>query len=82
MRLKVIKHKESLNKNKINDCCFIIALSVQSLRDCMNKVDTGGGGIQRGDVDGSAAREDGRSFLALHGKDALLLMDNTCYHLL
>lgn len=56
MRLKVIKHKESLKKNKINDWCFIIALSVQSLSDCKNKVDTGGGGIQRGDVDGSTAK--------------------------
>ena len=82
MRLKVIKHKESLKKNKINDWCFIITLSVQSLSNCKNKVDTGGGGIQRGDVDGSTARGDGRSLLNLHGKDALLLMDNTCYHLL
>ena len=82
MRLRVIKHKESLKKNKINDWCFIIALSVQSLSDCKNKGDTGGGRIQRGDMDGSTAREDGRSLLALHEKDALLLVDNTCYHLL
>ena len=56
MRLKVIKHKESLKKNKINDWCFIITLGVQSLSDCKNKVDTGGGGIQRGDVDGPTAK--------------------------
>ena len=73
---------ENLKKTKIKNWCFIIALSVLSQSDCKNKVDTGGGGIQGGDVDGSTAKGDGRSLLALHGKDALLLVDNTCYHLL